>query len=309
VRASAPGFDPGANQLTDVRERTSTDVGAIELKPLRTGLVGTVEDAVTHKPIGDAQLEALCDPQGPQREVKSAPDGTFQLSILPDQVMQALHVTAAGYAPRVIDLAMLPLVDGRVRVELGAGATIHGLVTCVGAAKRGDLYVECWERHGRTEHGSESMHLRALAQVGANGEFELTHVAPEPLYLGLYRQVGVGRQHEMQHSQLQTLWPREGQKTEVEFRIGGLAQVRTPIRAPRKGFGVFGRLLDSSGTMVSMTETVSGADLTFCDVAPGRYEIRVCTADVELYLARSVDVGREDLVLDDWDLSAMPRKH
>jgi hypothetical protein len=66
--------------------------------------------------------------------------------------------------------------------------------------------------------------------------------------------------------------------------------------------------LDASGTLVSTTDTLSGGDLAFRDVPPGHYEIRVCKVDVEHYLSRPVDVGREDLVLGDWDITAMPRK-
>jgi hypothetical protein len=309
VGASAAGFDAGAKQIADAREGSSIDVGAIELKPLRKALAGIVLDAVSRQPVAHAHLELLCTPAGRQRDVESAADGTFELSALPAQVPEAVSVWAHGYSPRVIELAgpAVPMVDGRLLVELGPGATIHGFVECVGDAKPGELNVVCWEQQCRKHGPSDSPHLRGIARVGSTGEYELEHIAPAPLYVGLYREVRGSGQREIYSSQVQTLWPKEGARCELDFRVGSLPRIRVPIRANEKGFAVVGRLFDASGTLVSSTETLSGGDLIFPDVARGRYEIRVCTVDVEHYLAQPVDVGREDVELPEWDITAMPR--
>jgi hypothetical protein len=227
----------------------------------------------------------------------------------PAQVPEAVTVWADGYAPRVIELAgpSVPRVDGRLLVELSRGASIHGTVACVGDARLADLHVVCWEQDGRREGPFHSTHLRGICRVGANGEYELQHIAPAPLYVGLYREVRGDGRREIYSSQIQTIWPKEGARSELDFRVGSLPRIRVPIHANKKGFAVVGRLLDASGTLVSSTETLSGGDLIFPDVAPGHYEIRVCTVDVEHYLARPADVGREDLELPEWDITAMPR--
>lgn len=311
VMAASPGFDAGAKTVESAREGSSIDVGVIELERLRTAIEGIVEEAASHRPIAHAHLDVLTRPRGPQRDVESAADGTFRLSVSDEETPEAVTVWAEGYAPRVIELAgpAVPRIDGRLHVELSAGATIHGFVECVGDAKTAGLRVVCWEQQGRREGPWEPTHLRGLGNVGTNGEFELTHIAPEPLYIGLYREVRDGGRREISSSQLQTIWPKEGAKLEVGFRVGAGARVGVPIRANRSGFFVFGRLLDSSGTLVSSTETLSGGDLVFTDVARGHYEIRVCTADIERFLSRSIDVAGKDLILEEWDITSMPRKH
>ncbi len=306
VQASAPGFDSGSKEVKDVREGTSTDVGAIELKPLRTALEGIVEDALTKKPIAGAHLQALCDPPGEQRDVESGADGTFQLSVLPEQVLSAVSVWADGYAPRMIEIGH---PDGPLHVELGSGATIHGVVTCVGDAKLGELSVVCWAQQRRQDGPFEATHLRGIARVGPTGEYELQHVAVAPLYIGLERRLSGTERHEVHYDQIQTVSPKEGQRTDLDFRIGGGLRISVPIRPTMRRALVFGRLLDASGQLIATTEGEWGSNMTFTDVPIGRCEVRVWLRDPEHFLARTVDVDQQDVELPEWDITAVREKH
>ena len=307
MRVSADQFDDSEKKLKGIRSDTSTDVGAFVLQPLVANLAGIVVDSRSKRPIADAHLIATFERNERSREIDSKADGTFQFGTLPDQEITAVLVWAEGHAPRSIEVTKDTLVDDRLYIELVTAGTVRGIVTGVGDVKLDEMMVVCWDQKGWSVAPWEPGQLAATRRIASNGEFKLEEVATEPLFVGVRHQLRGTGLWEVRYFGIQSVTPREGEDTELDFHLGTRPRVRVPIRATAVGTQVLGRLFDSAGMLVSMTECQSGSDLVLPEVAPGRYEIRVSELNPYHFLSRMIDVAQRDLDLEDWDIDDMPR--
>ena len=281
VFVHAPGFallHAGRHQLeTDA----GVDLGTLEL---RTGnsVQGLLVDAATRAPVVGAQIVSEDDcgasglPFDPEQVDtwlpivgESGAGGGFELAAL-NPGSHRLRISAAGYAPRWIDVQVHEdRVTNLEPVLLSPGAVLTGTAFGPdGLPLQGARLVVTM-----MDETAESMTNFALAETEADGRYRVENLPPGPL-LAIY--LGLGREP----SDVRPVQVRSGAETVQDFgqppvgtRLTGTVIGSDGLPLAQRNLSLVDEAAESADSDWMATSSDADGRFTFEGVAPGRYNL------------------------------------
>lgn len=248
------------------------------------------------QPVGGAAVRPLLADGGHVDDVRTRlDDGSFEIELPQDAELASLYVAAEGYAPAwVVEADVRGAWDGVV-IELGAGATIRGLV----AGPDGPLaraQVEAW-LHDPSDLGLAGGAMGSSAWVRSvttdeDGVYVLRDVPRGTLALGVWL-AEEGRARSL--ARIRNLRVEDDPLYLCDFELGGGCDVGGSIELPSflEDSPLWLELHPrSGGPAVASLEALPGVPFVFYDVPVadgGAFMLRISIAP-GFHVERAVDV-------------------
>ncbi len=302
---SASGFRDKRMSCSGLGAGSRLDLGTVVVERFTGGVEGQVVSEHEGMPISNATVVPISTGGRLENEVRTDSSGMFSVDRVSENQLVGFAASADGYAPVYIQLPESLDPGQPVVIRLGRGAEIYGSVVMTDAGPVRGLMVGYWLDEGESVLPGLPTLISSIESVGEGGEYRIRNVPSKPLLVGVVKPSPTRMPPLVEFLRLTVVHCAEGEKRMVDFVLGeGVTVSATLIAGGRTRMtALSASLLANESTPIAVVQCTVGASITFRDVEPGKYVLRIASRP-KRFTDMDIVVSGAPVALGELDVSA-----